>query len=453
GAIGSCVRAVVAARPLGPGDVAVTNHPAFGGSHLPDVTVITPVHVAEGGGLTLVGYVANRAHHAEIGGTRPGSFPPQAASLAEEGVVIPPTLVVLAGASRLDAIRTLLETAPYPTRAIDENLADLEAAIAANALGARMLAETAERYGVGGLAARFDDILARSEAIAVDALAALGNTERTAVERLDDGAPISVRVVPAREGRRTTIDFTGTGPTRRDSFNAPLAIVRSATLYALRLLVGEEIPLNEGLLRAIDLVVPECFLNPRFDPDPRRCPPVVAGNTETSQRVVDTLLRAFHVAACSQGSMNNLLFGNARFGAYETIAGGSGATADGPGADAVHTHMTNTRITDPEVFERRLPAIVREFSIRANSGGRGRFAGGHGVVREIEFRERVDVSILAQHRIERPYGLDGGSEGASGGQFLIRADGTRTALPGVVALTCEDGDRVRLETPGGGGWG
>jgi 5-oxoprolinase (ATP-hydrolysing) len=453
GAIGSCVRAVVEAIPLRPGDVAVTNHPAFGGSHLPDVTVITPVFVGAGSASRLVGYVANRAHHAEIGGTRPGSFPPQAASLAEEGVVIPPTLVVAAGASRLGAIRTLLETAPHPTRAVDENLADLEAAIAANALGARMLAETAERYGVDGLSERFDDILARSEAIAVAALAALGDAERTAIERLDDGAPIAVRVVPARDGRRTTIDFTGTGPTRGDSFNAPLAIVRSATLYALRLLVGEEIPLNEGLLRAIDLVVPEGFLNPRFDPDPRRCPPVVAGNTETSQRVVDTLLRAFGVAACSQGSMNNLLFGNERFGAYETIAGGSGATPDGQGADAVHTHMTNTRITDPEVFERRLPAIVREFSIRRGSGGAGRFRGGDGVIREIEFRERVEVSILAQHRVERPYGVLGGRPGASGRQTVRRADGTVFALPGVVALTCETGDAVRLETPGGGGWG
>lgn len=447
GAMGVCVRGVAAALDLRPGDVAVTNHPAFGGSHLPDVTVVTPVFV----GASLVGFVANRAHHAEIGGSRPGSFPPDARSLAEEGVVISPMLLVERGVSRFEAIESLLRGGPFPSRAVEENLADLRAAIAANAHGARELAALAERSGPARLATLGEALLDRAERALRTTLAARGDGRYEAIERLDDGTPIAV-AVEIRAGA-ARIDFTGSGPVHRRNFNAPLAIVRAATMYVLRLLVDEDVPMNEGLLRPIELIVPEGFLNPPFDRDPTRSPPVVAGNTETSQRVTDALLRAFGLAACSQGTMNNLLFGNDRYGAYETICGGSGATADADGASAVHTHMTNTRITDPEVLERRCPVVVRTFAVRRGSGGVGRRRGGDGVIREIEFREPAQISLMAQHRVEAPYGIDLGGEGARGRQWHIRAEGACVPIEGVAAIDCAAGEAIRVETPGGGGWG
>ncbi len=447
GAMGVCVRGVAAALSLRPGDVAVTNHPAFGGSHLPDVTVVTPVFA----GATLVGYVANRAHHAEIGGARPGSFPPDARSLAEEGVVIPPMLLVERGVARFDAIEALLRGGRFPSRAVPENLADLRAAIAANAHGARDVAALAEHHGAERLAALGDALLDRAERALRTTLAARGHGRYEALERLDDGTPIAV-AVELRDGA-ARIDFTGSGPVHPRNFNAPLAIVRAATMYVLRLLVDDDVPMNEGLLRPIELVVPEGFLNPPFDRNPERSPPVVAGNTETSQRVTDALLRAFGLAACSQGTMNNLLFGNERYGAYETICGGSGAIEGADGASAVHTHMTNTRITDPEVLERRCPVVVRTFAVRRGSGGAGRWRGGDGVVREIEFREPAQISLMAQHRVEAPYGAKGGDEGARGRQWHERADGTSVPVEGVVAIDCAAGEAIRVETPGGGGWG
>ncbi len=455
GAIGACVRGVAQTIDLHPGDVAITNHPAFGGSHLPDVTLVTPVFVQ----ATLIGYVANRAHHAEIGGTRPGSFPPAATRLVEEGVVISPTLLVRGdGGPRamedgLAQLARMFTEAPYPTRALDENLADIRAALAANASGAAQLRRLAERHGVERMQALGEALLARADHALGIALARLPAGRRDVFERLDDGSPIALTVT-LRAGGTACVDFTGTAATHPGNLNAPLAVVRAATLYVLRLLIGEDIPMNEGLLRRIELIVPEgSLLNPIFDPDPARCPAVVAGNTETSQRVTDALLRAFHLAACSQGTMNNLLFGNEHYSAYETIAGGSGATHERAGADAVHTHMTNTRITDPEVLERRCPVLIREFAIRRESGGRGAQRGGDGVTREIEFLTPVQVSFLSQHRVERPYGAEGGDHGAPGQQWLVRRDGTREPLPGIVALDCRAGEAIRIETPGGGAWG
>lgn len=447
GAMGLCVRATAAALPLAPGDVALVNHPAFGGSHLPDVTVVTGVFVGE----RRVGFVATRAHHAEIGGTRPGSFPPSARSLAEEGVVFAPMLVRSQGQSRLDRIEDALRNAPYPSRSVEENLADLEAAIAANELGARAFAETAAALGPDRVDELARALLRRTEDALRRALAALAPRVATAEERLDDGTPIRVRIDVGAE--RTTIDFAGSGGVHSGNLNAPLAVVRAAVLYALRLLVDEEVPLNEGLLAPIDLRVPPGLLDPPFEPDPRRCPPVAAGNTETSQRIVDAMLRAFGLVAGGQGTMNNLLFGNDRYAIYETIAGGAGATADAEGADAVHVHMTNTRITDLEVLERRAPVVVRRFAIRRGSGGAGARRGGDGVVREIEFLEPTQLSILSQHRVERPYGLDGGGPGDVGRQCILRADGRVEGLPGVAEADCAAGDAVRIETPGGGAYG
>ena len=448
GALGLCVRSVAAALPMEPGDVVVTNHPAFGGSHLPDVTVITPVHDAGG---ALLGYVASRAHHAEIGGTRPGSMPPDARTLAEEGVVIPPTCLVRGGEARWSEMRALLTGAAHPTRAVEENLADLAAAVAANHRGARLLVELAREHGAATVAGYMDALERRAEAGVRDALRRLGDGVYEAEERLDDGSILHARVEV--EGDGAVVDFAGTGGVHPGNLNATPAIVRSVVLYVLRLMVREPLPLNEGLLRAVEVRVPRGMLNPEWPDDPSRAPAVVGGNTEVSQRLVDTLLKALGLAACSQGTMNNTLWGTDRFGYYETVCGGAGAGPGWHGAGAVHTHMTNTRITDPEVVEHRYPVRIERFGVRAGSGGAGRWRGGDGAVRETVFLEPVSLSILAQHRTEGPYGADGGLPGAPGTQRVVRADGTTVELAPSDACEMAAGDTLVLETPGGGGWG
>ena len=451
GAMGVCVRAVAARLSLVPGDVAVTNHPAWGGSHLPDVTVITPVF--DDPGTTLLGYVASRAHHAEIGGTRPGSMPPDATTLAQEGVVIPPTYLLRGGVSRLAAVCQMLTDAPYPSRAVADNRADLEAALAANRRGADALTRLARDYGAATIAQFMERTQARADTLLRDTLRALPDATYRATQPLDDGTPISVSITLA--GETCTIDFAGTGPTLPGNLNAPPAIAWSAVLYVLRLLVREALPLNEGLLRPVRLVLPPgCFINPAFDTgDPARCPAVVGGNTETSQRIVDTLLSALGLAAGSQGTMNNTLYGSDHFGYYETVCGGAGATAHAPGASAVHTHMTNTRITDGEICEMRYPVRIERFAVRRGSGGAGKHPGGDGVIRETVFLAPVALSVLTQHRTGGPDGLAGGEPGQAGRQFLVRASGEVIPLAALDACDARPGDRLVMETPGGGGWG
>ncbi len=482
GALGLCVRLTAAALPLAPGDVVVTNHPGFGGSHLPDVTVITPVFAgaageppraaappaggAAPGGPVLLGYVANRAHHAEIGGMRPGSMPPAARCLAEEGVVIPPTHLVRRGVARWEELRGLLAGGPFPSRAVEENLADLRAAVAANHRGAealQALARTAGREaggaagedpaaaGAGIVAFHMEALKRRAEERLRAALARLPAGRLAATERLDDGSPIAVRIDLGPDGAR--LDFSGSAGVHPGNLNAPPAVVRSAVLYVLRLLVAEPLPLNEGLLRPVAIHAPEGLLAPPFPADPWRAPAVVGGNVETSQRLVDTLLKAFRLAACSQGTMNNVLFGNDRFGYYETVCGGAGAGPAFDGASGVHTHMTNTRITDPELLEHRYPVRLDRFALRQASGGAGRHRGGDGVVRELTFLEPMSLSLLTQHRVERPYGIEGGEPGEPGRQTLVRATGQTEPLPSVAGCEVAPGDRLVLETPGGGGWG
>jgi 5-oxoprolinase (ATP-hydrolysing) len=448
GALGLSVRQVCDAIRMDPGDVVVTNHPAFGGSHLPDITVITPVYLNN----QLLAYVASRAHHAEIGGTRPGSMPPDATTLAEEGVVIPPTYLVKSGVSRLDDFRLLITTATHPTRQPDDNLADIQAQIAANHRGCLAIQALAAESGPADLAATMSALTDRAHARTLAALQRFAGQTLAARETLDDGSPIQVSICVSNEGR-AAIDFRGSAPTHPGNFNAPLGVIRSAVMYVLRLLIDQPLPLNEGILRAIDLTIPEGMLNPRFDADPTRCPAVAAGNCETSQRVVDTLLKAFGIAACSQGTMNNLIFGNARFGYYETICGGSGATASQPGADAVHTHMTNTRITDPEVLEQRYPVRLERFQVRPDSGGQGHHRGGHGAIREYTFLEPVSISLLTQHRATSPYGTSGGNPGAPGCQSLTLPGGAPTPLASVESRDLPAGSILTIETPGGGGWG
>ncbi|HSF41731.1 MAG TPA: hydantoinase B/oxoprolinase family protein [Thermoanaerobaculia bacterium] len=452
GALGLCVRRLRETMALEEGDVAVTNHPAFGGSHLPDVTVVTPVF--EPGG-PLLGYVASRAHHAEIGGIRPGSMPPGARRLIEEGVVIPPLYLLRRGEPRWDALRHLLLEPPYPSRAVEENLADLRAAVAANYRGAEALRTLAREHGREAVSRYMAALKARAEERLRAALARLSAGTFEALERLDDGSPLAVRIEIAGPGAdpAAVVDFAGSGGVHPGNLNAPPAVVRSAVLYVLRLLIAEPLPLNEGLLRAVDIRVPLGMLNPPFPGDPAEAPAVVGGNVETSQRIVDTLVKALGLAACSQGTMNNLLFGNDRFGFYETVCGGAGAGPGFAGASAVHTHMTNTRITDPEVLEHRYPVRLERFAIRAGSGGEGRFRGGDGAVRELTFLAPMSLSLLSQHRVEAPYGMAGGAPGATGRQRLVRASGEVEELASVDGREVEAGDRLILETPGGGGWG
>jgi 5-oxoprolinase (ATP-hydrolysing) len=447
GAMGLCVRAVRDALDMRPGDVVVTNHPGFGGSHLPDVTVITPVHDTDG---TVIGYVASRAHHAEIGGTRPGSMPPSAHTLAEEGVVIAPMHLVSEGRARWAEIRAVLEGGPHPSRAVDDNLADLAAAVAANHRGAEMLRALAREHGREAVAGYMGALKRRAEDGIRAALGGIPDGVYMAEERLDDGSPLRVRI--AVEGDRASISFAGSSGVHPGNLNATPAIVRSVVLYVLRLLVREPLPLNEGLMRAVDLDVPPGLLNPPFG-DPRTDPAVVGGNTEVSQRLTDTLLKALGIAACSQGTMNNVLWGSEGFGYYETVCGGSGAGPGWHGASAVHTHMTNTRITDPEVVEHRYPVRVDRFAVRAGSGGAGRWRGGDGAVRELTFLRPMSLSVLTQHRAEGPYGMAGGLGGAPGRQRVLRAAGGEVELKSVDGMEVQAGDRLVLETPGGGGYG
>jgi 5-oxoprolinase (ATP-hydrolysing) len=437
------------ALPMRPGDVVVTNHPALGGSHLPDITVISPYFVP--GSPEPFAFVASRAHHAELGGKRPGSMPPDATALEEEGVVIAPQYLLQGGHSRMDSIRRLLTEAPYPTRAITQNLADLEAAVAANEHGLRQLDHLVQSYG----SALVQHHMARLKAYAAqsvrEALALRRPGVYEAVETLDDGAPIHVKI--AIQGGEAVIDFTGSAPVHPGNYNATAAIVNSAVLYVLRLLIDEPLPLNEGLLAPVTIVLPAGMLHPPFDLHGGTNPAVVAGNTETSQRVVDALMKALGIAAASQGTMNNVLFGNATFGYYETIGGGTGATAAGPGADAVHSHMTNTRLTDPEILEHRYPVRLLRCAVRDGSGGAGQHRGGHGMIREFEFLAPVSVSILSQRRESRPYGIAGGGGGEPGRQTRVFGDGTMMRLGSNAAYEAAPGERLLIETPGGGGYG
>jgi 5-oxoprolinase (ATP-hydrolysing) len=342
------VKRVIRDNPdLGLGDVYLTNDPYRGGSHLPDLTVVTPVH-GEGGRLLF--FTASRAHHAEIGGITPGSMPPFSKNLAEEGVLIRNFRLVERGRSRMDALRDLLLGAPFPTRAVVDNLADVTAQVAANRQGVRDLLRLVERYGLEVVAAYMDHIQAAAERKMRAALARLPDGRHAFTDHLDDGSPIAAAITI--DGDSAVIDFTGTGPVMEGNLNANRAIVTAAVMYVMRCLIDEDIPLNQGVLAPIEIVLPECLLNPPERESPEECAAVVGGNVETSQRVTDVLLGALGLAAASQGTMNNVLFGDESFGYYETICGGSGATAEADGASAVHTHMTNTRLTDPEVLAR-----------------------------------------------------------------------------------------------------
>ncbi len=448
GSLGMCVRAVQKALPMRLNDIIITNHPAFGGSHLPDITLIAPVFTEY---EKLIGYVANRAHHAEIGGKRPGSMPPDARNLAEEGVVIFPTYLVKDGEVQWSTIKEILTQASYPTRALQENLADLNGAVASIRLGVNALRKLCQTFGRKEVQYYMQVIKAHAKNCLEESLSIMKPGEYSATEYLDDDTPLNVRILINQ--KQISFDFTGSGNVHPGNLNATPAIVNSAIMYVLRLLINQNIPLNEGMMEAVKLLLPNGILNPYFPEDPAACPAVVVGNTETSQRLVDTLLKALKMAACSQGTMNNLLFGNDNFGYYETIGGGVGAGNGFHGASAVHQHMTNTRITDPEIFELCYPVRLDEFSIRKNSGGSGQWKGGDGIVRKITFLEEVSLTLLSQHRKYAPYGLEGGEDGKPGMQFIIRKNGEKEQFSGIDKSEMQEGDCIIIETPGGGGFG
>jgi len=460
GAMGESVKAVAAryGEAMEPGDVFVSNHPYAGGSHLPDVTVVSPVFDDDG---RLIFFTASRGHHADIGGRTPGSMPPDAAVLEEEGVVLDGLRLVHRGLFLEEEIRRSLLDAPWPARNIEERISDLKSQIAANQTGIRELGALVERYGIETVQAYMGHIQENAAEALGEALATFVR-ERPCFEArfedsLDDGSRIRLLLRIERSAGPAglplaTLDFTGTAPRHPGNLNAPYAVTRAAVLYAFRLLVDREIPLNDGCHRLLRIVLPEdCLLNPR--------PPaaVVGGNVETSQRVVDVILGALGVAAASQGTMNNLLFGRPDGGGaqyYETIGGGSGAVEGADGASGVQVHMTNTRITDPEVLEQRFPQVrLERFGIRRGSGGAGRWRGGDGLVRALRFLDPTTVTILSERRRTAPFGLAGGAPGASGRNRLIRADGSETELPGRVRLDAAPGDMIVIETPGGGGYG
>ncbi len=447
GSMGDSVQSVLRLKPL-PGDVYLLNTPYNGGTHLPDMTVVTPVFgtARARGGARLRYVVASRAHHADIGGITPGSMPPGSRTIADEGVLLDGVRIVERGVFREAQLRQLLGSGPHPARNPDQNVADLKAQIAANARGIAELDKLVARFGIRGVHAYMRHVQRNAEESVRAAIERLSDG-RFAVE-LDGGERIAVGVAIDRAARTATIDFAGTSGVSTGNFNAPSAIVRAAVLYVFRTLVRENIPLNAGCLKPLTIRLPEpCLLNPSYPAA------VVAGNVETSQCITDALLGALGACAAAQGTMNNFTFGNARHQYYETICGGAGAGASFDGASAVHTHMTNSRLTDPEVLEWRYPVRVRRFEIRPGSGGRGAHRGGDGVVREIEFLEPMQAAILSNRRRVPPFGLAGGEPGACGSNYVIRAGGAVERLAATASVELATGDRFVIETPGGGGYG
>lgn len=446
GSMGESVQAVMrVACDIGASDVYMLNDPYHGGTHLPDITVVTPVF-ARPDDTTPSFWVASRAHHADIGGITPGSMPPDSRTINEEGVLFEVFRLVEGGELCIDALLERLTAGPWPARNPRQNIADLKAQIAANARGIRELERVIGHYGITTVRAYMKHIRANAEEAVREVVGRLHDGEF--VIDMDGGERICVSVRVDRARREARIDFTGTSAQSPRNFNAPAAVTKAAVLYAFRALVRMEIPLNAGCLVPLTIINPHgCLLNPS--------PPaaVVAGNVETSQCITDALLGALGVLAGSQGTMNNLTFGNATYQYYETLCGGAGAGEGFAGADAVHTHMTNSRLTDPEVLEHRYPVRVEHFGIRQGSGGGGRYRGGHGAIRRLRFLEPMSAAILSNNRRCRPFGLEGGEPGSAGVNRVLRADGRESLLPACATVEMAAGDQLEIATPGGGGYG
>ncbi|NIK88388.1 5-oxoprolinase (ATP-hydrolysing) [Rhizomicrobium palustre] len=446
GAMSESVRSILAKRgsDIRPGDMFTLNNPYNGGTHLPDITVIAPVF--DESGMVLRFFVGNRGHHSDIGGATPGSTPPNAKRLEEEGVVIDDFLLCRDGVFREEAFRALLADAPYPARNADANVADIRAQIAANQAGIAEMKTLVARYGWEATQAYTGHVMANAEECVRRTIARLSDGAFHYV--MDDGAPLCVSVCVDHAAREAVIDFSGTGPEREGNFNAPPAVTRAVVLFVFRSLVGDELPLNEGCLKPLKLIIPGgSFLAPR----PGRA--VVAGNTEVSQAVCNALFGALATMASSQATMNNFLIGNDAYQYYETICGGAGAGPGFHGASAVHTQMTNTRITDPEILETRYPLRLEQFGVRRGSGGDGAFQGGDGVLRGMRALTPAIATLVSSRRTRGPFGLNGGSDGAPGQQWITRVDGTREEIGGVAEIALNAGDTITIATPGGGGYG
>ncbi|MBK1696485.1 hydantoinase B/oxoprolinase family protein [Rhodovibrio salinarum] len=446
GSMGESVRTVIRenAGKLRKGDVYMLNDPYNGGTHLPDITVITPVF--DQAGETILFYVASRGHHADVGGITPGSMPPNSTRVEEEGVLIDNFKLVDQGEFREQALRELLESGDYPVRNVTQNIGDLQAQIAANEKGVREIGRMVETFGLEVVHAYMGHVQDNAEEQVRRVLDALKDGSFT--YPLDNGSEVSVDVTIDKKARTAKIDFSRTSAQRPDNFNAPKAVARAAVLYVFRTLVADDIPMNEGCLKPLEIVIPEgSMLNPKYPGA------VVAGNVEVSQTITDTLYGATGVMAAAQGTMNNFTFGNDRYQYYETICGGSGAGPDFDGTSAVHTHMTNSRLTDPEVLEWRFPVLLEDFHIRRGSGGKGKHVGGDGTHRRLQFREAMTAAILSNHRKVAPFGLDGGEPGALGRNWVERKDGAVEDLSGTDRVEMAEGDVFVIETPGGGGYG
>jgi 5-oxoprolinase (ATP-hydrolysing) len=443
------------------GDVLVTNHPCSGGSHLPDITVVTPVF----NDSKLIFFVASRGHHAEIGGITPGSMPPFSKSIWEEGAAIKAFKLVEKGVFQEEGIVQLLQSPRSDeftnhkipgTRKIEDNLSDLRAQVAANQRGITLIKELINQYGLITVQSYMNHVQKNAEVAVREMLKVVASrvekeTGSCVIEDedyMDDGSVLHLKLTLDSVRGEATFDFEGTSPEVYGNWNAPEAVTAAAVIYCLRCLVDVDIPLNQGCLAPVKIIIPKgSFLSPSDKAA------VVGGNVLTSQRVTDVVLMAFQACACSQGCMNNLTFGDDTFGYYETIGGGCGAGPSWGGTSGVQCHMTNTRMTDPEIFEQRYPVLLHRFSIRENSGGSGFHRGGDGLVREIEFRRPVVVSILSERRVHAPRGLKGGENGARGANYLVRTDGRRVYLGGKNTVTVNAGEVLQIFTPGGGGFG
>ncbi len=446
GAMGGSVRTVIQSRgaTLKPGDVVALNNPYNGGNHLPDITVITPVF--DEAGKEILFFTGSRGHHADIGGLTPGSTPPESRTLEEEGVVIDDFLLVDGGRFREAEFRALLTGAKYPARSPDVNVADVKAQVAANETGVQEMQRAVREFGLETVRAYMRHVMANAEDSVRAAIDKLSDGEFHYT--MDDGRPLHVAVRVNRAARSAVIDFTGTGEQSPGNFNAPPQVLQAVVLYCFRCLAGGDIPLNDGCMVPLEIVLPEgTFLSPR----PGAA--VVAGNTEVSQAACNALLAALDACASAQATMNNLLFGDDTYQYYETVCGGVGAGPGFDGASAVQTHMTNTRMTDPEILELRYPVRLEEFSIRRGSGGAGQWKGGDGVRRRIRFLRPMQAIIVSSRREVPPHGLHGGAPGAAGKQWVERLDGSVQPMGGRDRAELAAGEILGLETPGGGGWG
>jgi len=445
GSMDESIKSIIHDNPvMSPGDVYVMNAPYNGGTHLPDITVIKPVF--DDTEENIVFYVASRGHHADVGGSVPGSAPAGSTTVDEEGVLIDNVLLVRAGRFLEAELRELLGSGPWPARNPDDNVADLKAQVAACEKGTIELLRVIDHYGLDVVHAYMGHVKDNAEESVRRVIDALTNSEFA--YSTDDGWTIKVAISVDHRNRSAKVDFTGTSGPHPGNYNAPSAVCRAAVLYVFRCLVHDDIPLNAGCMKPIEVIIPSPSIISPVYPSA-----VIAGNVETSQLIVDTLFGAVGVAGAAQGTMNNTFWGNDRYQYYETVCGGAGATAQRDGCDAVHTHMTNSRLTDPEVLEWRFPVRLESFSIRRGSGGAGRHRGGDGTIRRMRFDDHMELNILSSHRVVPPYGMAGGSAGALGANRVIRADGSVEVLPGVAGTELCPGDILEVKTPGGGGFG